>query len=189
MTEICVNKVNIQNQYTTGRLRSNYQLHVSAIAAVAIIRLDTIYQRSYIDMIRHRTIIADRGRVAQRLRCCVTNRKVAGSIPAGVSGFFFDIKSFRSHFDPVVDSASTRNEYHEYFLGGKDGRCVRLTTYHDPVPLSRNLGTLTSWNPLGLSRPVMGLLYLYLTEQLFGIRVGKGARSCLHEIGGRVCRW
>ena len=34
-----------------------------------------------------------------------------------------------------------------------------LTTYHHPVPLSRNLGTLTSWNPLGLSRPVMGLLY------------------------------
>ena len=29
--------------------------------------------------------------VAQRLRCCVTNRKVAGSIPAGVSGFFIDI--------------------------------------------------------------------------------------------------
>jgi len=37
-----------------------------------------------------------------------------------------------------------------------------LTTYHHPVPLSRNLGALTSWNPLGLSRPVMGLLYLYL---------------------------
>ena len=30
--------------------------------------------------------------VAQWLRCCATNRKVAGSIPAGVSGFFFDIK-------------------------------------------------------------------------------------------------
>jgi len=29
------------------------------------------------------------------------------------------------------------------------------------VPLSRNLGTLTSWNPLGLSRPAMELLYLY----------------------------
>ena len=37
---------------------------------------------------------------------------------------------------------------------------MRLTTYHYPVPLSRNLGTLTSWNHLGLSRPVMGLLYL-----------------------------
>jgi len=30
------------------------------------------------------------------------------------------------------------------------------------VPLSRNLGALTSWNPLGLFRLVMGLLYLYL---------------------------
>ena len=32
--------------------------------------------------------------VAQWLRCCATNRKVAGSIPAGVSGFFVDIKAF-----------------------------------------------------------------------------------------------
>jgi len=98
--------------------------------------------------------------VAQWLRCCATNRKVAGSIPAGVNGFFIDKKSFRSHYGPGVDSASNRNEYQEYFLGGKGGRCVRLTTYYHPVPLSRNLGTLTSWNPLGHSRPVTGLLYL-----------------------------
>ena len=32
--------------------------------------------------------------VAQWLRCCATIRKVAGSIPDGVSGFFIDIKSF-----------------------------------------------------------------------------------------------
>ena len=32
--------------------------------------------------------------VAQWLRCCVTNRKVAGSIPDGVSGFFIQIKNF-----------------------------------------------------------------------------------------------
>ena len=54
--------------------------------------------------------------VAQWLRCCATNRKVAGSIAAGVSGFFIDIKSFRSHYDPGIDSASNRNEYQEYFL-------------------------------------------------------------------------
>jgi len=30
--------------------------------------------------------------VAQWLRCCATNWKVAGSIPAGVTGFFIDIK-------------------------------------------------------------------------------------------------
>ena len=55
--------------------------------------------------------------VAQWLRCCATNRNVAGSIPAGVSGSFIDIKSFRSHYGPRVDSASNRNEYQEYFLG------------------------------------------------------------------------
>jgi len=100
------------------------------------------------------------GTVVARLRCCATNQKVSGSIPAGVIGFFVDIKSFRLHYGPGVDSASNRNEYQEYFLGVKIGRCVRLTTYHHPVPLSQNLGTLTSWNPLGHSRPVMGLIYL-----------------------------
>ena len=44
---------------------------------------------------------------------------VAGSIPAVVSGFFIDIKSFQSHYGPGVDSASNRNEYQEYFLGVK----------------------------------------------------------------------
>ena len=57
--------------------------------------------------------------VAQWLRCCVTNLKVAGSIPAGVIGFLIDIKSFRSHYGPGVDSASNRNEYQEHFLGVK----------------------------------------------------------------------
>jgi len=33
--------------------------------------------------------------------------------------FFIDIKSFRSHYDPEVDSASNRNEYQEHFLGVK----------------------------------------------------------------------
>ena len=49
------------------------------------------------------------------LRCwlsfCATNRKVAGSIPDDVSGYFIDKKSFRSHYGPGVDSDSNRNEY------------------------------------------------------------------------------
>ena len=56
--------------------------------------------------------------VAHGLRCCATNRKIAGSIPDGVIGIF-DIKSFRSHYGPGVDSASNRNEYQEYFVGVK----------------------------------------------------------------------
>jgi len=51
--------------------------------------------------------------VAQWLRCCATNRKVARSIPDGV----IDIKTFRSHYGPGVDSVSNRNEYQEYLLG------------------------------------------------------------------------
>ena len=33
--------------------------------------------------------------------------------------FFIDIKSFRSHCGPGVDSAYNRYEYQEYFLGVK----------------------------------------------------------------------
>jgi len=54
--------------------------------------------------------------VAQWLRRCATNLKVAGSNPATVSGFFTDTKFFRSHYGSGVDSASNRNEYQEYFL-------------------------------------------------------------------------
>ena len=62
--------------------------------------------------------------------------------------------------DLGVDSTSNGNEYQEHFLGVKAAGALTLTTYHHPVPLSRNLGTLTSWNPLGYSGPVTGLLYL-----------------------------
>jgi len=57
--------------------------------------------------------------VAQWLKCSATTRREAGSIPAGVIGFFIDIKFFRSHCGPGVDSASNRNEYQEHFLGVK----------------------------------------------------------------------
>ena len=88
--------------------------------------------------------------VAQRLRCCATNRKVAGSIPAGVSGFFIDIKSFRSHYGPGVDSASNRNEYEEYVLGVK--AAVRKADNLPPscavVTKSGNLNFLETSGPL-----------------------------------------
>jgi hypothetical protein len=60
---------------------------------------------------------------------------------------------------PGVDSAS-KNEY-QVNPGAKGGRCIRLTNYHLHVPMSRNVGALTSWNPVGLFRPVMGQLSLF----------------------------
>ena len=56
--------------------------------------------------------------VAQWLRCCATNWKVAGSIPDGVSGFFININTS----DRTMALGSTQpltNEYQEYFLGIK----------------------------------------------------------------------
>jgi len=92
--------------------------------------------------------------VAQWLRCCATNRKVAGSIPAGVSGFFIDIKSFRSHYGPGVDSASNTNDYQEYFLG------VKTVRNADNLPPScavvMNYGNLNFLEPSGPLRACNG---------------------------------
>jgi hypothetical protein len=46
--------------------------------------------------------------------------------------------------------------------GDKGGRCVRLTSYHHIVPMSRNLGALILLEPSGPAWPLMGVLYLYL---------------------------
>jgi hypothetical protein len=91
------------------------------------------------------------------------SRKVPGPIP-GVAGVFSVASD--SPMCPGVDSAS-ENEY-QVNPGGKGGRCVRLTTLH--VPMSRNLGALTSWNPVGLFRPVMGQLYLMIWLHAYRVK-------------------
>ena len=40
--------------------------------------------------------------------------------PSWCQWLFIDMKSFRSHYDPGVDSASNRNEYQQYFLWVKE---------------------------------------------------------------------
>jgi hypothetical protein len=67
------------------------------------------------------------------MRHCATNRKAGDSIPDGVTGIFHG---------PGVDSVSNRNEYQEYFLGGKGGRCVWLTTLPPSCP-----DCLEIWEP------------------------------------------
>ena len=85
------------------------------------------------------------------------------------SEFFIDV--IRSaHYGPGVDSASKRNEYQEYFLGVKRPvrRADKLNTFM--CRLSWNLGASAFWNPQGLSRPVMGLLYLYSTAGAWSVK-------------------
>ena len=124
--------------------------------------------------------------MAQWLRCCATNRRVAGSITDGVIGIFH-WQSSRSHYGPGVDSASNRNEYQENFLGVNAASAYRWQPYHLPVPLSWNLGTLTSWNPLGHSRPVTGLVclyFIYLTG--CGTVIYFVYLSCIIQTGGKI---
>ena len=89
-----------------------------------------------------------------------TALQVAGSIPDGVIGIFHWHNPSGSTVAPGLDLASNRNEYQEYFLGGKGGRCLWLTTFM--CQLSWNLRVSAFWNPHGLSRVVQGLLVLFV---------------------------
>ena len=63
------------------------------------------------------------------------------------------------------------------------------------MPLSCNLGTLTFWNPLGHSRPVTGLIYLYTSSHTgINIRAGRFDRFLVvvwvcAPCGRWVCRY
>jgi hypothetical protein len=61
--------------------------------------------------------------------------------------------------------------------GGKGGGCVRLTTYHHIVPMSRNLGALTLLDPSGPAWPVMGVLYLYIFTDQNGTKIRRNTNE------------
>ena len=70
-------------------------------------------------------------------------------------------QSFRPHYGPGVDSASNRNQYQTYFLGGKGDRCLGLSTLPSScTQCVEILEASTHWNLQSLSRPIKGLLYL-----------------------------
>jgi len=62
--------------------------------------------------------------------------------------FFIDTNLFWPHCGPGVNSASNRNEHQEYFLGGRSGQGVGLTTL---LPSCANC--LEIWQSLNLLEP------------------------------------
>ena len=62
--------------------------------------------------------------------------------------FFFDIKSFRSHYGPGVYAASNRNEHQEYLLGVKAAGKADSLTPSCVVTKSWNLNFLEPSGPL-----------------------------------------
>jgi hypothetical protein len=91
--------------------------------------------------------------------------------------------SFRQFHGPGVDSAPSENDYQKHFLGGKGGRCVRLTTSppscaecnetREPIPA----GTL--WATTGLLRESFTFTF-YMMDSLragrSGVRIPVEAR-------------
>jgi hypothetical protein len=67
-----------------------------------------------------------------------------------------------------------RNEYQEHFLGVKASGVWGLQPYHHRVPLSWNLGTLISRNPLGHSGTVTALIYLFTHGHLHTVTYTRG---------------
>jgi len=74
-------------------------------------------------------------------------------------------KSFRSHYGLWVDSASNRNEYQEYFLGSKGGRCVRLTTLPPSCAVVTKSGNLNFLEPSGSLQACNGTAVLTLKSR------------------------
>jgi hypothetical protein len=94
------------------------------------------------------------------LRHCAVSQKITGSIPDGVIGIFHCLNPSGRTNGPGADLTSKRNGCWGYLLADKGSRCVGLTTLTlscaDRLEI---LGVSTSWNPKGLSRPVMVALY------------------------------
>jgi len=98
------------------------------------------------------------------LRHRATRRKTAGFIPSGVAGIFhwhnpYGRTMALGSTEPLTEM-STWNISWRWGGGGKGGGGVGLTT-PSMCRLFWNLRASNSWNPQGLSRPVMRLLYFY----------------------------
>jgi hypothetical protein len=96
------------------------------------------------------------------LRHCATSKQIVGSILDSLAGISHchnpsGCTMALGLTQPLMEM-STRNISWGY---RRPVRKDDLTTFL--CRMSWNLGASTSWNPVSLSRPVMGFLYLYLT--------------------------
>jgi len=95
-------------------------------------------------------LVMEGNTVAQWLRCCATNWKVAGSIPAGVIGIFYWHKTLPIALWPWGRLSLQQKWVPGAFSGGKGSQCVRLTTLPPSSAVVMKSGNLNFLEP---SRP------------------------------------
>ena len=101
--------------------------------------------------------------VAQWLRCCATNRKVAGSIPAGVIWIFHSHRTMALVSTQPLTEISTRR-----ISWGNGGRCVRLTTLQLCCAVVMKSGNLNFLEPSGPIQACNWFLHGMFTSALNG---------------------
>ena len=117
--------------------------------------------------------------VAQWLRCCVTNRKVAGSIPVDFSLIQnpSDRTMAQGSTQPLTEMSTRRISW------GKGGRCVRLTTLPPSCAVVTKSGNLNFLEPSGPLQACNGTaLSLPLHIVYICVLVTFSASCCLYEI-------
>jgi hypothetical protein len=98
--------------------------------------------------------------VAQWLRYCATNQKVAGSMPDCVMEFFIDINPDRTM---ALGSTQSLTEMSTRCVScGKCGRCVRLTTLPPSCAVVKKSGKLNFLEPSGPPQACNGTALPYL---------------------------
>jgi len=122
----------------------------------------------------HFTLFTVGTAVAQWLRCCATNRNVAGSNPAGVIGIFHWHKILLIALWPWGRLSLYQKWVPGVFPGGKGGRCVRLTTLPTSCAVVTKSGNLNFLEPSGPVQACSGtaLFLLYLTFVFYVLEDG-----------------
>jgi hypothetical protein len=102
--------------------------------------------------------------VAQWLRYCATNRKVAGSIQDGVIGIFhWHNPSDRTMALGMTQPPTEMSPRRIFWGGGECGRCVRLTTLPPSFAVLKKCGNLNFLEPSGPLQACNGTVYLRTT--------------------------